>query len=432
MRSIMTNQKNEDKTNSTLDKIKKYAPIIATSVAALALGAVTGGVGLLVAGIVVAGVVYVQSADALKEELVKSAGPKINRPLQFEDNIEEDGQSLNGRDFFKVPEDTKLDNKSYLMLGTGKNANLYYIDGEGNARKMKLTNPGNFQKFIEEQRPKLMNKMEPNTYLNKMIQNYVVPDKLQTTRQTTKKVVAGIGLAVAIAGIVAALPFAGIPIVGALAICGVGLGIAFAAPFIGRMLKKIFNRGGETKKETSQSSVPIQQTRDQASESNNLETSRLTTSNVEIANVSNLAEKTIGNTHPIQQSRNEASESNNLETSSLPTSNAESVGVNGSLVKKETRGQTQDSEVLIEENLKKKFQPQLQSGVRDDKEKLVINKHGEERIKSQSHSFDQLSAPSPLTLEIARERGLEATTNPKSIVNEKSEKDEGEGRTAPH
>jgi hypothetical protein len=428
----MTNQKNEDKTNSTLDKIKKYAPIIATSVAALALGAVTGGVGLLVAGIVVAGVVYVQSADALKEELVKSAGPKINRPLQFEDNIEEDGQSLNGRDFFKVPEDTKLDNKSYLMLGTGKNANLYYIDGEGNARKMKLTNPGNFQKFIEEQRPKLMNKMEPNTYLNKMIQNYVVPDKLQTTRQTTKKVVAGIGLAVAIAGIVAALPFAGIPIVGALAICGVGLGIAFAAPFIGRMLKKIFNRGGETKKETSQSSVPIQQTRDQASESNNLETSRLTTSNVEIANVSNLAEKTIGNTHPIQQSRNEASESNNLETSSLPTSNAESVGVNGSLVKKETRGQTQDSEVLIEENLKKKFQPQLQSGVRDDKEKLVINKHGEERIKSQSHSFDQLSAPSPLTLEIARERGLEATTNPKSIVNEKSEKDEGEGRTAPH
>jgi hypothetical protein len=247
MRLIMTNQKKEDKPNTTLDKIKKYGPIVATSAAALALGAVTGGAALIAAGIVVAGVLYVQSADALKEELEKSAGPKINRPLQFKEDIKENEQSLNGRDFFKVPENTKLDNKGYLMLGKGENANLYYIDSEGNARKMGLKNADQFKRDVQslQQLFTYPDKIQPNEHLNQFIQKHVETDKLQTTRQTTKKVVAGIGLAIAIAGVMAALPFVGIPIVGALAICGLGLGIALAAPFVGRMLKKIFNRETE-------------------------------------------------------------------------------------------------------------------------------------------------------------------------------------------
>ena len=78
--------------------------------------------------------------------------------------------------------------------------------------------------------------------LNQMIQDHVIPDKLQTTRHISKKVIAGIGLALAVAGALAALPFVGIPLAGAIALTALGLVTALAAPLIGGVLKKWFYR----------------------------------------------------------------------------------------------------------------------------------------------------------------------------------------------
>ena len=253
----MSKQKQDTKKNATLNSIKKYGPIIATSIAALALGAVTGGVGLIVAGVVVAGVVYAQNAKAFSDELEKKAEPKIDRPLQFRDDIFEDNESMNGREGFQISNDEHLSYKSYLMLGKGDQANLYYVNSEGFARKMELKDGEKFKKYIQSQQELLKNPetIAPNPVLNQMIQKYVVPDKLQTTRHSTKKLVAGIGLAIAVAGVVAALPFVGIPIAGVLAITGIGLAIALAAPFVGRFIKNIFTKNKENKSEKAKSSI---------------------------------------------------------------------------------------------------------------------------------------------------------------------------------
>ena len=117
--------------NTIFGKIKKYAPIIVMAAAALVFAIVTtstAGLGLIIPGIIVAGMLYKNSANALKEELDKHAGPKIKRPLMWEKDFLHYHQSQNGLDTFEIREDEKLlKKKCYLMLGEGEKANLYYI-----------------------------------------------------------------------------------------------------------------------------------------------------------------------------------------------------------------------------------------------------------------------------------------------------------------
>lgn len=238
--------------NTTFGKIKKYAPIIVMAAAALVFAIFTtstAGLSLIIPGIIVAGMLYKKSADALKEELDKHAGPKINRPLMWEKDFSHYHQTQNGLDTFEIREDEKLlKKKCYLMLGEGEKANLYYIDSKGLARKMQFKEKINREKFIKyiESQKKILNHSgiipgkDPD--LNQMIQDHVIPDKLQTTRHISKKVIAGIGLALAVAGALAALPFVGIPLAGAIALTALGLVTALAAPLIGGVLKKWFYR----------------------------------------------------------------------------------------------------------------------------------------------------------------------------------------------
>jgi hypothetical protein len=62
-------------------KVRKYLPTTLTSIMALVFAAITGGLGLLIAGAIIAGIVYVQNLDAFWGEFKKKNIAKLNRPL---------------------------------------------------------------------------------------------------------------------------------------------------------------------------------------------------------------------------------------------------------------------------------------------------------------------------------------------------------------
>lgn len=220
------------------EKVKKYLPIILTSTIALALAAITGGIGLLIAGVFVASIVFVQNLDAIIGELSKGNEAKLNRPLYIRQELSSLKKPPKSVDQFKLPLNENIKPKSYLLLGEKDNIALYYVDSECVARKMIVQNLSTFVEKVKKNK-NLKNSFIPEDKgLNEAIKQHVIPNKLQKTRRSAKQILALIGFGIAIAGVLAAMPFVGIPLAGAIAITSIGLGIALLAPMVGRVLKK--------------------------------------------------------------------------------------------------------------------------------------------------------------------------------------------------
>ena len=141
-----------------------------------------------------------------------------------------------------MPAIAKVSPKSYLMITHKDNGGLYYVDSEGVARKMVVRHSDIFVEKVRRMQEKNPgNVLSANKDLNAIIKMYVIPNKLQITRRSTKKIISLVGLGIAIAGVFAAMPTLGIPIAGAIAITSLGLGVVLLAPMVGQILKKGMN-----------------------------------------------------------------------------------------------------------------------------------------------------------------------------------------------
>ena len=158
--------------------------------------------------------------------------------------------------------------KVISYLGQGKNANLYYIDGDRHAWKLPIKNDIN-NTLIENLQTARKNvgnpvRVEMNEHTNKLITAHVDVSKVEHSRRTWKQIFSTIGLGIGITslavGIGAALPYIAIPSAVIAGIAAAGYAVGVITPFVGKSVKNFFKSNQRNNKSQSQQNNEVNNT----------------------------------------------------------------------------------------------------------------------------------------------------------------------------